>query len=137
MSENFVEVTQKIVHYVVVKPAPDRDGIYLKVSEVPGRSLKVQGTMQDPGVTDVIRSFNVPVESMSDLNSLIPRDVAVLSVVSQGRSTTKAAKEVLVQSLSGLAKDIGLVLIGKTKNPDPDLAAKTADFLKWLGIEEK
>ncbi len=137
MSENLVEITEKVVHYVVVKPAPGRDDIYLKVSEIPGRSIKVQGTMRDQGVTDAIRAFSVPVDSLSEFDSLLKRDVAVLSVVAQGRSTTKAAKEVLVQSLSGLAKDIGLVLIGKTKNPDPDLAAKTADFLKWLGIEEK
>ena len=130
MSEACVEIYEKVVKYVVVKPSLGSEELVIKVKETTGQKAVVSGDISSPEVVGHLIAHGLHPNDLTLFNTLTSKDVSILSIVAQPRGATKLSKEVLVSTLQGVAADIGNCLIGRVGSPD--IKTKTESFKVWL-----
>ena len=130
MSEIRVEVYEKVVKYVVVTPEVGATELAIKVQEVSGAKVSLEGNILSLNVVEDLLKRGIVPQDLNLFNTLTTRDAAILSILVQPRAATNKAKEVLAATLQGVAGDIGNYLIGK--NVSADVKSKGEGFKSWL-----
>ena len=130
MSEASVEIYEKVVKYVVVKPSNDSSELAIKVNETIGAKTVVEGDLTSHGVVGQLIIHGLHPNDLVLFNTLTPKDISILSIIAQPRGATKVSKNILVSTLPGVAADIGKCLIGESVTPE--VSIKTESFKSWL-----
>jgi hypothetical protein len=130
MSEASVEIYEKVVKYVVVKPSADSEELAIKVKETSGEKAIVSGSISSPEVIGHLIAHGLHPNDLNLFNTLTTKDVSILSIIAQPRGATNVSKKILVSTLQGVAADIGKCLIGESVTPE--VSVKTESFKSWL-----